>query len=260
MALKLIKEWKVEDADGVVSLSRYPAPLDHVMKLHMNSTPQGQHFENRFSPNFMAVVKEALNQAVKEKEAARQGALIITSSGKFWSNGLQPEAMVSSDGSLIGEQYLNTYMLLCRDLMTLPMPVIAACQGHAFAGGMLWALCSDVRVASSDKGFWCMNEIDLGLNIPPALLVIIKDKIRDPQFRMKVILEGVRFKAQELLDEGVVEAIAPSSEVEKEALKIAERMAPKSGSGAFAPMKKQLYLNTYEALTLGVDYKREAKL
>ena len=36
--------------------------------------------------------------------------------------------------------------------------------GHAFAGGAVTTMCNDYRVMLTDKGWWSMNEIFLGIH------------------------------------------------------------------------------------------------
>ena len=67
-----------------------------------------------------------------------------------------------------------------------------------------------------------------------------------------MMLEGIRIKADELLKEGIVNTTTPGSQVEKEAIKIAERMAKKSGSSAYGELKSRLFERSVNALAAEV--------
>jgi enoyl-CoA hydratase/carnithine racemase len=48
------------------------------------------------------------------------------------------------------------------------VPTVAAVNGHAFAAGGMMMLAHDFRVMRSDRGYFCLNEVDLGLPLAPA--------------------------------------------------------------------------------------------
>ena len=64
-------------------------------------------------------------------------------------------------------------ILLGRMLM-FPMPTIAVVSGHAYAGGLFFALAHDVRIKNADVGVLCMSEINIGLSLGPGFGKIIQ--------------------------------------------------------------------------------------
>ena len=52
--------------------------------------------------------------------------------------------------------------------MTLSIPTMAVINGHAYAGGLILALCHDFRIMASGKSKICLSEIKMGLPPPPA--------------------------------------------------------------------------------------------
>ena len=46
--------------------------------------------------------------------------------------------------------------------------------GHAFAGGGILSLVHDYRLMRTKKGFWCMNEVHLGMFLREGMLVIVR--------------------------------------------------------------------------------------
>jgi enoyl-CoA hydratase/carnithine racemase len=58
----------------------------------------------------------------------------------------------------------------------LPFPVVGAITGHAIAGGLVLALCADLRVASS-AGRYGLTEIKVGVPYPQAAIGVIRAEL-----------------------------------------------------------------------------------
>src|SRR5438105_3972873 len=87
------------------------------------------HSENRFHPDFLDGFHAALDE-VEKAEGPR--ALVTTGTGKFYSNGLDLDWLGQHGDQLAG--YLARVHALYARLLTLPLPTVAAINGHAFAG------------------------------------------------------------------------------------------------------------------------------
>lgn len=136
--------------------------------------------------------------------------MTIASHKKIFSNGL-----VLPEVFRLGSPYFELYHGLIHRVLTFPMPTVAAINGHAFAGGCMFALAHDYRVMRPDVGFMCLvcffifitaslttrhssaiqNEVDMPSPLPPGMTAIIKCKTKSPMTLRKLILEGHRFNA-----------------------------------------------------------------
>src|SRR5687767_10793408 len=110
--------------------------------------------ENRFTPDLMDAWHRALDQV---EQAGAPAALVTTGTGKFYSNGLDLDVMMAGDANA----YLSRVLGILGRILTFPAPTVAAVNGHAFGAGALLMLAHDVRLMRSDRGFFCMPEVDM---------------------------------------------------------------------------------------------------
>ena len=174
--------------------------------------------ENRVN----AASLERLNDIVDELEAI-DGPLsvVVTGSGKFFSNGLDLEHFADHD------ELASTALALCRfigRLMVLPAYTVAAINGHAFAAGALLTCSFDHRIMREDRGYWCMNEAEIGLALNEELWSILEHRLP----RASAIVAATtarRFTGPDAVRFGIVEEVASAVEVLERALAQAEAMA-----------------------------------
>ena len=108
-------------------------------------------------------------------------------------------------------------------VMECPVPVIAAVNGAAFAGGCELALACDFIHASSAARF-ALTEVTLGImpggggtqNLPRAV---------GERRAKEIILTGAPFSAQQALDWGMVNAVHAPDALMPAALEVAKRIA-----------------------------------
>jgi len=133
--------------------------------------------ENRWNTTFV----RAFSNALDEVEASEGAASLVTtsSSAKFFSNGLDLEWRMSEGEHRGGDRdaFGAEFMTLMGRIITLPVPSIAAINGHAFGAGFMCALCHDIRFMREDRGFACANEVEIGMVIPNPELALFRHKL-----------------------------------------------------------------------------------
>ena len=95
--------------------------------------------ENRFSPDWMTSVNDALDKVV-----AAPAPLVLTATGKFYSNGLDLDWLGQNADQF--EPYVARVQALLARLLVLPVPTVTAINGHAFGAGAMLAMTLDWRV------------------------------------------------------------------------------------------------------------------
>ena len=55
------------------------------------------------------------------------------------------------------------------------MPSMCIVSGHCYAGGLIFALCHDFRIMTTNtKPKVCLSEINIGMALPPSYAVAVK--------------------------------------------------------------------------------------
>jgi Delta3-Delta2-enoyl-CoA isomerase len=128
--------------------------------------------ENRFNPSSIA----ELNKLLDEVEAADEPrALVLAATGKFWSNGLDLEWMAAHQDQVLA--HVDAVHALFARVLTLPVPTVAALQGHTFAAGAMLALSADFRVMRADRGYFCLPEADIRIPFTPGMGALIQARL-----------------------------------------------------------------------------------
>jgi enoyl-CoA hydratase/carnithine racemase len=189
--------------------------------------------ENRFNPPFLRAVHGELDVI-----EAHEGpcALVTTGAGKFFSNGLDLEWLGSGDDTT---GFLDSVHALLGRILGLNVYTVAAVNGHAFAGGAMLASVHDCVVMRSDRGYWCLPEVDLGLPLTKEMYAALAAHV-EPRTLARAALSGHRFSAEEAVAAGIASEAVPEDEVLGRAVEIASGLAEKN-RGVIAAHKSLLY-------------------
>lgn len=200
--------------------------------------------ENRFRPENLLAWHAALDEV---EAAGNPAALVTTGTGKFYSNGLDLEWMMSEASEAERQSYIPDVLALMARILTFPTMTVAAINGHAFGAGAQVSLGHDFRVMRSERGFWCMPEIDMKAPLHPGMTAIIKARVSH-QTAHELIVTGTRYTAEMALAKQIVDYAVPEEEVLPKAIEIAASLAGKADP-AMQALKRGLYPATLEALS-----------
>jgi len=155
------------------------------------------------------VFAQTLNSLVnKVSQDESITALVISSTDqKNWSQGINLEWMGGeiANGNLLAVRdfFLNLDQVYIQ-LMLIPIPTIAAINGHAFGAGAFLATACDYRIMNSERGFFCFPEIDLKMDFQPGVFSMMQHKL--PSFKLADLLyTGKHAGAIELEQSFIVE-------------------------------------------------------
>lgn len=190
--------------------------------------------DNRFRPDFCDGFEAALD-AVDADEGV--GALVITGTGKFFSNGFDIEVLAAL-GSEAPALVARSEAIAAR-LLAAPYTVVMAINGHAFGMGAMFSLSGDIRLMRADRGFWCLPEADLGMPFSPGMQDLITGALRrtDAAFAMTT---STRFDGAGAVAIGVAHAAHPEAELLPAAVEAATAAAGRRGAN-LAGIKGRLH-------------------
>ncbi|KAG0270753.1 hypothetical protein BGZ95_001564 [Linnemannia exigua] len=179
--------------------------------------------ENRFTTEMCKAICEALDhvQSVVDDKSLEEAVLLTRGQDKFYSNGLHMEKAFSIPGFKD-----HSFMPMLNKLLLFGIPTVACVNG----------------VMRSDRGYMCMNEIDLPSPLSADMCALLRYKMQ-PHIYRSVVLEAKRFSGKDALAahivDDVAEGVEPTFELAKQ---VALKIAPKAKSGSIYTMiKKNMY-------------------
>lgn len=183
---------RVENKDGVVVIT-------------LNG-PRGNALSRAMVKDLSRAIYKADQLAGPVDEPTAWAAVITGKPGVF-CGGLDLKEGHTLDRSQLAD-WVDDFEGMFLQLFSLRLPVVAAINGPAIAGGTILALACDERVGTLDGNFEMgLNEVALGLPFPSGALEIARYSVRADQ-HVDVLLKGRRFDRAAALDRGLVDELA----------------------------------------------------
>jgi len=199
--------------------------------------------ENRMNRLWLDAVNRALDEVDAAADPAK--ALVTTGSGKFYSNGLDLEHLMGAGPDVMSAFVADAEKLFAR-IIAMPYITVAACNGHTFAAGAMLSLCHDFRVMRSDRGFFCLPEVDLGIPFTPGMDALIKHRLPSVVAH-ELMVTGTRYGGEAAAVKGIVHHAVAEAAVLPQSIEIAARLAAKAGP-TMRTIKTRLYAELIELL------------
>jgi len=199
---------------------------------------------------------EEVIRAVKEVSADPEArVLVLTGSGKAFSSGgdlamLARDAGLSDEGASMGgspRDFYNQYLTIRQ----LPVPTIAAINGHAIGAGLCIALACDMRIAVTDAKMG-MTFSKLGIH-PGMGATYSLPRLVGTALACELLFTGRLLDADEAMRMGLVNRVAAREEFPQAVRAFAGEVA------AAAPivcrmLKKSIYRGANHTLDEMLDY------
>ena len=164
----------------------------------------------------------ALNTALDAAEAEAKAIVLAGRDGRF-SGGFDLNAFASlgADGVY---KLLDAGAELLLRLYGGPLPIVAACTGHAIAMGTFILHACDTRVGASGEYKIGANEAITGMNLPIFALELSRDRL-SPTHLTRATVQGFIYDPAGAVEAGYLDITVPLEKVEATAIGIAAQLA-----------------------------------
>lgn len=172
---------------------------------------------NALSHEMLDAISARLDRAEKEAGAVvlvgRPGRFSAGFDLKTMMSGIEPAKRLVSAGA---EVYLRIY--------GYPLPVVAACTGHALAGGALLLLVSDTRIGAEGDFKIGLNEVAISMTLPILAQELARDRIATRHLT-EATMQAKIYTPDGAAEAGYLDRLAGTDDVVEEAVAEAKRLA-----------------------------------
>jgi enoyl-CoA hydratase len=204
----------VEDRIAVVTMQRPPA--------------------NAIDIALLEQLARTLNDLAPRTDVA---AMVLTGAGKAFSAGLDLKLVPTYDRTQQNE-LLRVLNQALYQLYALPIPTVAAVNGHAIAGGLVLALACDVRVAVDDGALFGLTEVRAGVPFPVAAMAVVTAELT-PATARELVLGGKNHDPARARALGIVDELQPAGQVLARSKVLARELAA-APRQSYGRIKRQL--------------------
>lgn len=155
--------------------------------------------------------------------SAQARAVIITGRGSIFSAGVDL-IRLTTDGADYVRAFYPQLAGFVRELFALPVPVVAAVNGHAIAGGAVMTFAADYRLMAKGTGRFGVPELLVSVPFPPIVIEVLRFAVAPERLQSLVYL-GDNVPADEALQRGYVDELIEPAELMARALQVAQHLA-----------------------------------
>jgi enoyl-CoA hydratase len=189
---------------------------------------------NAVSTEMISALLEAIDQAEGDATIA---ALVLNGREGRFSAGFDLGVMRSGDLAAISTLVTDGGALVHR-LYGCGVPVVAACTGHALAAGALMLLGCDVRIGASGDYKIGLNEVAIGMVMPPWAMTISAERLSKRHLQRAVATSQIT-DGDGAVQAGFLDEVVPPERVLDTAVAV---------GSAFAALDRRAYAGTVRAL------------
>jgi len=202
--------------------------------------------QNRFTTSFLTEISAGL--ATLAKDNAVRAVVVTGAQEKFFSTGIHLEWLMGQGMADI-QNVLHFTRALNQTLMDatgFPKPLVAALNGHAVAGGAIFAACMDYRLMPPDRGFVRLPEVQINIPFWPGMTALFQAILPPASFR-DMAYTGDRYTSAQAHDMGFVDELVASEALLPRAVELAAKLG-QSKTETYASIKREMRKHVLEVM------------
>src|SRR6185312_15832188 len=176
-------------------------------------------------------------------------AVVLTGAGRAFSAGGDLRSVVDG-GADYPRRLLPALTDVFRTAFTLPVPLVAAVNGHAIAGGCVLAACADLVLMS--EGRIGLPEVRVGVPFPRSAVEVVRHAVGDVAAR-RLILGAETMSPADAAALGLVDRVVAAADLQAAAHAAAAEFADRMPADTFAHTKAQLQRDAVARMDAQVD-------
>ncbi len=191
---------------------------------------------------------EELNAALDETETNAKAIVLAGRTGRF-SGGFDLGMM----GSFTREdsvRLLDRASELVLRLYGGPVPVVAACTGHAIAMGVFLLMACDTRIGAAGDFKLGANESVTGMTLPIFAVELARDRL-SPRHQTRAMIQAFIYDPKGAVEAGYLDMLVEPDQVVAQAITIAGQLAKLPGH-AYAYQKSALRKPALDAIRASI--------
>ena len=161
---------------------------------------------NVLSPRMLAEINATLDRALADR-----AVVVFTGREGMLSAGFDLKVLTAGGPDALG--MLRAGFELAERILSFPMPVVIACNGHAVAMGVFLLLSGDYRVGAAGPFRIVANEVAIGLTMPMAAVEICRQRLAPAHFNRAVIL-AEQYSPEDAVAAGFLDRVVQPSELQ----------------------------------------------
>ena len=126
------------------------------------------------------------------------------------------------------EGFVRSYCDLVRQVFVTGPPVVAALSGHAIAGGLIFAMAADERIAAQGRGRFGLSEVILGVSVPACLMEPFRHVVGSRHME-RLAVTGENLDIEGALKLGLLDEAVPGEQLLERAFERARFLAGLAG-------------------------------
>ena len=194
--------------------------------------------------NVMSVrMMQELNAAL-DRAQADQAVVVLSGRDGMFSGGFDLGVFKRGPEELF--RMLEAGALLTERLLSFPLPVVAACTGHAVAMGAFLLLSADVRIGVDQGVRIQVNEVQIGLTVPRFAIEVCRQRLSPAHLNCAAVT-AEPYSPQQAVSAGFLDAIVPAESIAAAARSRAAGLL-KLHAESLTATKLQVRRNALEAL------------